>query len=137
MRPSSVYTMARWTAAAEALTELVRLAPGDTSAYRDLAKARFSAGDARGALQAAQGGMALQPRDETLLRVQALALEAQKSPDAPAARAAFLFYRDADETTHARMACDKLVPSCLRDRDPVVKIDLTKRAALLTSRATR
>jgi len=127
----------RWPAAAEALTQLVRLAPGDTSAYRDLAKARFSAGDARGALQAAQGGMALQPRDETLLRVQALALEAQKSPDAPAARAAFLFYRDADETSHARMACDKLVPNCLRDRDPVVKIDLTKPAALLTSRVTR
>jgi tetratricopeptide (TPR) repeat protein len=127
----------RWSAAAEALTQLVRLAPGDTAAYRDLAKARFSAGDARGALQAAQAGMALQPRDETLLRVQTLALEAHKSADAPAARAAFLFYRDADESTHARMACDKLVPNCRRDRDPVVKIDLTTSAALLTSHAPR
>jgi tetratricopeptide (TPR) repeat protein len=123
----------RWSAAAEALTQLTRLAPGDTAAYRDLAKARFSSGDSPGALQAAQAGMALQPRDETLLRVQALALEAQKSPDAAAARAAFLFYRDADETSQARMACDKLVPNCLRDRDPVVKIDLTPQAAVLAS----
>lgn len=127
----------RWPAAAEALTQLTRLAPGDTAAYRDLAKARFSAGDALGALQAAQAGMALQPRDETLLRVQALALEAQHSPDAPAARASFLFYRDADETTQARMACDRLVPHCRRDRDPVVKIDLTTPTAVLASSARR
>jgi hypothetical protein len=127
----------RWSAAAEALTQLTRLAPGDTAAYRDLAKARFSSGDSAGALQAAQAGMALQPRDEALLRVQALALEAQNSPDAADARAAFLFYRDADETSQARMACDKLVPNCLRDRDPVVKIDLTPRAAVLASSGPR
>jgi hypothetical protein len=114
----------RWKEAAAALTECTRLAPGDTAAFRDLAKARFSAGDAPGALQAAHSGLALQPRDEGLLRVQALALEATHSPDAAAARKAFLFYRDADETTTARMACDRRVPNCLRDRDPVVKIDL-------------
>ncbi|HKP58949.1 MAG TPA: multiheme c-type cytochrome [Polyangiales bacterium] len=114
----------RWKEAATALTECTRLAPGDTAAFRDLAKARFSAGDASGALQAAHSGLALQPRDEGLLRVQALALEATNSPDAAAARKAFLFYREADETTAARMACDRRVPNCLRDRDPVVKIDL-------------
>lgn len=125
----------KWEAAAAALTDLTRLAPGDTAAYRDLAKARFSAGDPAGALQAAQAGMALQPRDEGLLRVQALALEAQHSPDAEAARAAFLFYREADETTAARLACDRHVRNCRRDRDPVVKIELTPSAALLTSAA--
>jgi tetratricopeptide (TPR) repeat protein len=92
----------RWKEAATALTELTKLAPGDTAGWRDLAKARFSAGDAAGALQAAQSGMGLQPRDETCLRVQALALEALKSADAPAARKAFLFYREADETTTSR-----------------------------------
>jgi hypothetical protein len=114
----------RWKEAAAALTTMTKLAPGDTAGFRDLARARFSAGDPEGALQAAQSGMALQPRDEGLLRVQALALEALKSPDAAAARKAFLFYREADGTTTSRMACDKHVPNCLRDRDPVVKIRL-------------
>ncbi|HKU37767.1 MAG TPA: multiheme c-type cytochrome [Polyangiales bacterium] len=114
----------RWKECAAALTDVTRLAPGDTAAFRDLAKARYSAGDARGALEAAHAGLALQPRDEGLLRVQALALEATGSPDAAAARKAFLFYREADETTDARLACDRHVPNCRRDRDPVVKIDL-------------
>lgn len=127
----------QWPAAAEAFTTLTRLAPGDTAAFRDLAKARFSAGDAAGALQAAQSGMALQPRDETLLRVQALSLETLKSPESKAAREAFLFYRDADETTNARIACDKQVPNCRRDREPVVRIDLTPAATMLTNVVAR
>jgi tetratricopeptide (TPR) repeat protein len=118
----------RWKDAAAALTALTKLAPGDTAAWRDLAKARMSSGDAAGALQASQSGMGLQPRDEGCLRVQALALEALKSPDAAAARKAFLFYREADEAAASRMACDRVVPNCLRDRNPVVKIDLSRAA---------
>jgi hypothetical protein len=114
----------RWKEAAVALTAMTKLAPGDTAGWRDLAKARFSAGDAVGALEAAKSGMGLQPRDEACLRVQALALEALKSPDAAAARKAFLFYREADESSTSRMACDQHVPNCLRDRNPVVKIEL-------------
>jgi tetratricopeptide (TPR) repeat protein len=128
----------RWREAAAALTTMTKLAPGDTAGWRDLAKARFSAGDPAGALQASQSGMGLQPRDETCLRVQALALEALKSPDAAAARKAFLFYREADETTAARMACDRQVPNCLRDRNPVVKIELGPSApGKLLAKATR
>jgi len=118
----------RWKEAAAALTAVTKLAPGDTAAWRDLAKARFSAGDAVGALQAAQAGMGLQPRDEGCLRVQALALEALKHPDAGAARKAFLYYREADETATSRMQCDRHVANCLRDRNPVVKIDLDAKA---------
>lgn len=114
----------KWREAASALTALTKLAPGDTAAWRDLAKARYSAGDPAGALAASQSGMGLQPRDEGCLRVQALALEALKSPEAAAARKSFVFYREADETASARMACDRVVPNCLRDRDPVVKIEL-------------
>ena len=114
----------KWREAAAALSDLTRLAPGDTAAWRDLAKARYSAGDAAGALQAATSGMGLQPRDEGCLRVQALALEALGSPDAAAARQAFLFYREPDDATRSRLACDERVPNCLRDRDPVVKIQL-------------
>ena len=114
----------KWSEAAAALTALTRLAPGDTGAFRDLAKARYSAGDLEGALTAAQSGMGLQPRDEGCLRVQALALEGLQSPEAAEARKSFVFYREADETSSARMACDRVVPNCKRDRDPVVKIEL-------------
>lgn len=125
----------RWKDAAAALTELTRLSPGDTAAFRDLARARYSAGDPLGALQAAQAGMALQPRDEGLLRVQALALEAGESPQAAQAREAFLFYRDADESMAARLACDKHVPNCRRDRAPVVEIDLSPAKLLVSAEA--
>lgn len=125
----------RWKEAAVALTALTKLAPGDTAGWRDLAKARFSAGDPVGALQAAQSGMGLQPRDEACLRVQALALEALKSPDAAEARKAFLYYREADETSTSRMACDKHVPNCLRDRNPVVKIELGSTTGKLLAKA--
>lgn len=114
----------RWKEAAVALTALTKLAPGDTAGWRDLAKARMSAGDPVGALEASKSGMGLQPRDEACLRVQALALEALQSKDAAAARKAFLFYREADETSTSKIACDQHVPNCLRDRNPVVKIEL-------------
>ncbi|MEY4580469.1 MAG: hypothetical protein RL701_5172 [Pseudomonadota bacterium] len=114
----------RWKDAASALTLMTKLAPGDTAGWRDLAKARFSANDAAGALAAAHAGLALQPREETCLRVQALALEALHSPDAAAARKAFVFYREADEASSSRMACDEHVPNCARDRNPVVTIAL-------------
>lgn len=114
----------RWKEAAAALTAMTKLAPADTAGWRDLAKSRYSAGDPAGALEAAKSGMGLQPRDETCLRVQALALEALNSPDAADARKAFLFYREPDDATASRLACDKHVPNCLRDRNPVVRIEL-------------
>jgi hypothetical protein len=110
--------------AAEALSKLSAAGPFDTAGYRDLARARLSESDAAGALSAAQAGLGLQPRDEGLLRVQALALEALHSPDAAPARAAFLFYREADEATTSRLACDRQVATCARDRMPLVTVAL-------------
>jgi Cytochrome c554 and c-prime len=114
----------RWTDAANAYQVVTAGAPGDTSAWRDLAKACVAARRMPEALAAAHSGLALQPRDEGLLRSQALALEALGSPEAPAARAAFLKYRDADEASAARIACDRQVPTCARDRVPVSTIEL-------------
>jgi hypothetical protein len=115
----------RWPQCAAELTQLTQVSPFDTAAFRDLAKARYSADDAAGALQAAHTGLGLQPRDEALLRVQTVALETLKSPEAAAAREAFLFYREADETTTSKLACDQRTANCMRDRLPVVTIELT------------
>ena len=124
VRASAYEQVWRWPEAARAYEAVTSGAPGDTSAWRDLAKADVSAKRMREALIAAQSGMKLQPRDEGLLRSQALALEALGNPDAAAARAAFLFYRDADEASAARLACDRKVSTCARDRLPVVTIEL-------------
>jgi hypothetical protein len=110
--------------AAAALAKVTEVGPFDTAAFRDLARTRLSASDAVGALAAAKTGLGLQPRDEGLLRVQALALEALHSADAARAREAFLFNRDADEAASSRLACDRQVATCARDRMPVVTIAL-------------
>ncbi|HEY2733182.1 MAG TPA: hypothetical protein VGI70_04320, partial [Polyangiales bacterium] len=117
----------RFPQAAEALARVTALGPFDTASFRELARTRLSANDTIGALAAAKSGLGLQPRDEGLLRVQALALEALQSPDAKLAREAFLFNRDADEATSSRLACDHLVATCARDRMPVVTLDLAAR----------
>jgi tetratricopeptide (TPR) repeat protein len=115
-----------WADAARVLTRVTEAAPGDTAAWRDLARARMSAGDPSAAWSAAIAGLKLQPRDEGLLRCEALSLEALGSPDAPAARAAFLFYREADETSASRILCDRGEPYCARDRQPVVTLSLER-----------
>lgn len=114
----------RFDEAAAALDRLVSVSPNDTAAHRDLARARLSAQDTSGALKAAQKGLSLQPRDEGLLRVQALALRDLGSPLAEDANEAYLHYREADETTHAKLACDHTSILCARDRMPVVTVAL-------------
>ena len=126
----------RWPQAAAALSSVTEKAPGDTGAWRDLARAWMSAGNATASLDAAKSGLKLQPRDEGLLRCEALSLEALGSSEAPAARAAFLFYREADETTASRLACGQNVANCERDRQPVVTIDLETSAVRLRSKRT-
>jgi hypothetical protein len=116
--------------AAAALTKVTAAGPFDTAAFRDLARTRLSSSDAVGALAAAKTGLGLQPRDEGLLRVQALALEALHSADAARAREAFLFNRDADDATSSRLACDRQVATCARDRMPVVTVALSTPPAL-------
>lgn len=114
----------RFAEAQGALEQLVRLAPTDTTAHRDLAQARLAQQAYRPALQAAQAGLRLQPRDEGLLRTQAVALRHLNSPQAEAAHAAFLRYRQADDTTTARLACDRNSADCANKRHPIVQLEL-------------
>ena len=79
----------RWSEAATMLARVTEKAPGDTAAWRDLARALMSTGGPRAAYDAALAGLKLQPRDEGLLRCETLALEALQSPEAATARAPF------------------------------------------------
>ncbi|MBW2464473.1 MAG: hypothetical protein JRH11_22685, partial [Deltaproteobacteria bacterium] len=109
----------QWESASTALERVTQLAPGDTAGWRDLAQARGSAGHDREALSAAQAGLALLPRDESLLRSQALALEHLGSPSAGAAQESWLNFRQPDDHAALRIRCGQDVPGCERERQPV------------------
>jgi tetratricopeptide (TPR) repeat protein len=113
-----------WAAAARAFARVAELAPLDTEAHRDVARALGSLGRPREALVAAVQGLALLPWDESLLRTEALALGALGDVRAEAATAAWLQYRRADAETELRLRCDAIVPGCARDRLPIATIDL-------------
>jgi predicted Zn-dependent protease len=114
----------RWEEAARELAEVARLAAGDSNAWRDLARARGSAGDALGALEAARSGLRLLPRDEQMLRSQALAVSALEAPNDQAAREAFLRFREPDNTSDLRLLCGQTIENCDRDQRPVPTIEL-------------
>jgi predicted Zn-dependent protease len=108
----------RWEEASAAYARVTEDAPLDTEAWRDLARAWGSLGEDRPALSATARGLLLQPRDEGLLRTQALALEALGDPRASDARAAFLWCRRPDDETALRFSCDR-DPLCAERRAPV------------------
>lgn len=113
----------QWEAAAEAFAEVAEGAPGDVASWRDLARARGSAGDDRGAFEAARRGLALGPRDADLLRSQHLALEALDA-GTPQVREAFLRHRAVDEGPALLRRCQRSEPGCDRDRQPVPTIPM-------------
>jgi hypothetical protein len=124
----------RWPAAADAFGAVARAAPLDTEAQRDHARALGSMARGPETLAATARGLRLFPRDEQLLRSQALALgdldEATRAAagidDAriEAASAAFLRYRRPDDETQLRLACEQESPGCARDRLPVPVLEL-------------
>jgi tetratricopeptide (TPR) repeat protein len=116
----------RWEEAARELAEVARLAAGDSNAWRDLARARGSAGDALGALEAARSGLRLLPRDEQMLRSQALAVAALEAPNEAEARDAFLRFREPDNTSDLRLLCGQTIENCDRDQRPVPTIELRR-----------
>ncbi|MCA9699062.1 MAG: hypothetical protein KC431_16185, partial [Myxococcales bacterium] len=59
------------------------------------------------------------PRDESLLRAQALALRALGDPRAEAALEAYFAHRSPDEQPHLAAACGERDPACARERVPV------------------
>ena len=116
----------QWEAAAEAFAEVAEGAPGDVASWRDLARARGSAGDDPGAFDAARRGLALGPRDADLLRSQHLALE-RLDAGTPEVREAFLKHRSVDEGPALLRRCQRSVEGCDRDRQPVPAIEMRAR----------
>ena len=117
----------RWEEAARQYEVVTEMAPLALDGWRSLAQARGSLADNEGALHATAHGLALQPRDEWLLRTQAVALEHLSHPLAEGARHAFVSFRRPDHAQELRFSCDRNVPYCARDRVPVPTITMRVR----------
>lgn len=121
IRGEALSAVWRFRQALDPLARAADAAPGDDTAWAALAIARGSAGDDRGALEAAWRGLALQPRDQDLLRVQALSLRSLGAPEelAVAAQRAYLQHRPADAIPGVKGKCSRDVPGCANERSPV------------------
>jgi hypothetical protein len=111
----------RWREATLPLQRAAVTSPLDDTLWSHLAVAYGSADDAPAALEAAQHGLSLNPRDADLLRVQALALERLGVPpeDVARARDAFARWRPPDDAPAVRSACSRRFASCALERIPV------------------
>jgi hypothetical protein len=103
----------RMTEAAPLFLDVSKRAPKDDTAWLATAMTYGSAGDPASALSAARSGLALQPRDGDLLRVQALAI-----PTSAPAQEAFLDRRTPDDAPSIRGKCSANVPGCANERVP-------------------
>jgi hypothetical protein len=120
LRGDALALVWRWAEAVPPLDEAAKGAPRDDAAWGRLAVALGSrGGDDRATLGAALTGLALQPRDADLLRVEALALLALRDRQSPAAEAAYDTYRPADAIPAVRARCSMKVRGCAIERSPV------------------
>jgi hypothetical protein len=109
----------RWRKAAAAYQRVAKAAPRDWRAWRDLARAYGSLSDDQNALAAADTGLRLAPRDESLLRSRALALQGLGRPDAARARERWLAHRAPDAQPQLLATCEEEHDRCRRDRQPI------------------
>lgn len=109
----------RWTAAADAYQRVADASPLDPRAWRDLAQAYGSLSQDLNALSAADAGLRLAPRDESLLRSRALALESMGHPEATRAKERWLAHRAPDVQPQLLAACEQEHQRCRRDRQPI------------------
>jgi hypothetical protein len=111
----------RWPVAAEAYRRASRLASNDLTVWQALAMAEASAGHPAEALEAAQAGLRLFPRDADCLRVQALALaQLGARPEVrDQSLAVALEWRTPDEGPSAKGRCSKRIVGCAERRNPV------------------
>jgi tetratricopeptide (TPR) repeat protein len=120
---------------AEAVTHFqnaVKRNPGDIGLWQGLAASLGSSGKAREALEAAQEGLKLFPRDAACLRIQALSLRALKAPPATEEKAfeAALHWRESDLGPAAKAMCSKTQPGCAQKRNPVPVYSLNEESAV-------
>ena len=111
----------RWGDAAPWFQEAATGAPRDDAVWARLAVMWGGAGHEREALEAAQRGLGLQPRDADMLRIQALSLRALGAAADTCARAddAFLAHRSPDVAPAVRARCTQTVLGCALERVPV------------------
>ncbi|TNF61740.1 MAG: hypothetical protein EP303_05125 [Deltaproteobacteria bacterium] len=109
----------RWRKAAASYQRVAEAAPRDWRAWRDLARAYGSLSDDQNALAAADTGLRLAPRDESLLRSRALALQGLGRPDATRARERWLAHRAPDAQPQLLATCEQEHDRCRRDRQPI------------------
>jgi tetratricopeptide (TPR) repeat protein len=109
----------RWPAAADAYQRVADASPLDPRAWRDLARAYGSLSKDLNALSAADAGLRLAPRDESLLRSRALALESMGHPEAMRAKERWLAHRAPDLQPQLLAACEQEHQRCRRDRQPI------------------
>jgi tetratricopeptide (TPR) repeat protein len=109
----------RWKKAAAAYRRVVDAAPLDWKAWRSLARAYGSMSDDLNALGAAESGLRLMPRDESLLRSRALALESLGRPEAVSAKDRWLAHRTPDAGAQLLARCEQDHARCRRDRQPI------------------
>jgi tetratricopeptide (TPR) repeat protein len=109
----------RWEQAVPHLERAFEASPGSPTLAGELAMAYGSAGMHREALAVAAKALPLRPRDATLLRAQALALEALEDPRAEAALEAYFAHREPDDQPHLGAECGERDPACALERVPV------------------
>jgi tetratricopeptide (TPR) repeat protein len=107
----------KWREAVPYARRAADVAQGSTLAWVVLARVLASSGDDRGALAAAQRGLALAPRDADLLRTQATSLKALGSPEAAAALASYDRFRAPDQAAELRIVCARSSARCSRERE--------------------
>jgi hypothetical protein len=118
-RGSALSRVWRWREAVAPLAAAVAKAKTNRQAHAALAMALGSVGSHREALAAAHTGLALTPRDEALLRVQALSLAALGAADAASALDAYDGFRTPDVISDLRFACAARDPMCAREQPAV------------------
>ena len=111
----------RLAEAAPLLFDVASRSPRDDTAWASVAITLGGAGQPHDALEATRRGLAVQPRDGDMLRVQALSLAALHADLASlgASEAAFLERRTPDAAPGVRGRCSSRVPGCANERVPV------------------
>jgi hypothetical protein len=109
----------RWAKAVAAYRRVADASPLDSRAWRDLARAYGSLSQDENALLAADAGLRLAPRNESLLRSRALALDGLGRPAATQAKERWLAHRAPDAQPQLLVACEKEHQRCRRDRQPI------------------
>lgn len=111
----------RLAEAAPLFFDVASVSPRDDAAWAMAAITFGGAGQPRDALEATRRGLAIQPRDGDMLRVQSLALSGLHADPTSLdeSEAAFLERRTPDAAPAVRGRCSARVPGCANERVPV------------------